>query len=148
MTGSTSHTPVYKFIFRDYPDYLVQRRVSTSILDGLLGGMVICALVALYSMRTRGVIPKSPCSIASVASFVAGSKLLGISRDAEWCSDTELRERGIPGLYSMGWSKVETRAMTSSSVPAKSESSIMSGNEDGVVGQDERDESSMENDRI
>ncbi|CAG8032889.1 unnamed protein product [Penicillium olsonii] len=104
--------PIYEGTFHDGRSYLVQNEISTRILDGLLGGMIICALIACFSMRTKDVLPKSPCSLASVASFVAGSKLLGIMRDAEQGGKDLSRER-----FSMGWWEVEPETV-GMSIPA------------------------------
>lgn len=127
----TSHAPVYEGVFHDGRKYFMQSEISTRILDGLLGGMVVCALVALCTMRTKGVLPKSPCSIASVASFVVGSKFLGALRGAEWCNDAELRERGLfERLFSMGWWKVEREVTSIQSIQLASSASSLSGTRD------------------
>jgi len=108
----------------------VQNEVSTRILEGVLAAMVVCAIVALCMMRTKRVLPKSPCSIASVASFVAESKFLGSLRGAEWCDDAELRERGLfDGLFSMGWWKVEGESSSDQSGGDSNDSSLSDRNE-------------------
>ncbi|KAJ5607236.1 hypothetical protein N7537_003855 [Penicillium hordei] len=130
---ATRHAPTYEGIFHDGRKYLVQSEVSTRILDGVLAGMVICALAVLCVMRTKEVLPKSPCSIASVASLVAESRLLELLRGSEY-SDAELRKRGLfEGLFSMGWWEVEkeTSQSDASASSGSSVSSVEVENHDG-----------------
>ncbi|OQE25189.1 hypothetical protein PENSTE_c006G07048 [Penicillium steckii] len=110
---ATSNAPIFDGTFHDGRTYLVQSKISTRILDGLLAAMIICALVASFSMRTKRILPKSPCSVASVASFVAGSKFLNIMRDVAPGERNLSQKR-----FSMGWWKVEpgTVQMTSESI--------------------------------
>lgn len=122
---ATSHAPIYEGVFHDGRKYLVQSEISTRILDGVLAGMVICALAVICVMRTKEVLPKSPCSIASVASLVAESRLLELLRGTEY-SDAELRKRGLfEGLFSMGWWEVE-KETSQSDASASSGSSVSS----------------------
>lgn len=122
---ATSHAPTYEGVFHDGRKYLVQSEISTRILDGVLAGMVICALAVLCVMRTKEVLPKSPCSIASVASLVAESRLLELLRGTEY-SDAELRKRGLfEGVFSMGWWEVE-KETSQSDTSASSGSSVSS----------------------
>jgi hypothetical protein len=51
--------PIYTENFHDGRKYLVQSEISTRILDGMLGSMVICALMTLYVTRTKRIIPMS-----------------------------------------------------------------------------------------
>lgn len=130
---ATSHAPIYEGVFHDGRKYLVQSEISTRILDGVLAGMVICALAVLCVMRTKEVLPKSPCSIASVASLVAESRLLELLRGTEY-SDAELRKRGLfEGAFSMGWWEVE-KGISQSCASASSGSSVSS------VGDETQDE--------
>ncbi|KAJ5401749.1 uncharacterized protein N7487_007645 [Penicillium crustosum] len=124
---ATSHAPIYEGVFHDGRKYLVQSEISTRILDGVLAGMVICALSVLCMMRTKEVLPKSPCSIASVASLVAESRLLELLRGTEY-SDAGLRKRGLfEGVFSMGWWEVEKE-------PSQSDASASSGSSVSSVG--------------
>lgn len=133
---ATKEAPRYAGIFHDGRDFLVQNTISTRILDGLLGGMILCALVALFSMRTKEVLPKSPCSIASVASFVAGSTFLGMMKD------TGLQEKDwSQRSFSMGWWKVERGATSDYST---SGAPSLSGNREHL-GQVESNESILDN---
>ncbi|KGO56618.1 Protein of unknown function DUF3433 [Penicillium expansum] len=127
---ATSHAPIYEGVFHDGRKYLVQSEISTRILDGVLGTMVICALAVLCVMRTKEVLPKSPCSIASVASLVAESRFLELLRGTEY-SDAELRKRGLfEGVFSMGWWEVE-RKMSQSDFSTSSGSSVSSVGDEG-----------------
>ncbi|KAK9846860.1 Protein of unknown function DUF3433 [Penicillium brevicompactum] len=104
---ATMEAPIYTGNFHDGRKYLVQSEISTRILDGVLGSMVMCALIALYVMRTKRIIPKSPTSIASVASLLYGSRVLGsiFPPGAAWHSSEEWKKRGVfdGRTFSMGW---------------------------------------------
>ncbi|CAI7647952.1 unnamed protein product [Penicillium manginii] len=139
---ATDHAPTYEGVFHDSRSYLVQSQVSTRILDGLLGGMIICALIALFSMRTKRILPNSPCSIASVASFVAGSTFLKMMRDRD-LQERDLSQRS----FSMGWWRVERDVGSASSVHMSSKSSSSLGDRRDP-GQNERAESIVERDEI
>ncbi|KAK0663042.1 hypothetical protein DIS24_g1526 [Lasiodiplodia hormozganensis] len=85
---------------------LKQSPISTRILEALLAIMFICAALSAALLDTNRVLPKNPCSIAAVATLLAGSELLAsIPRGAEWMSDKQLKERGVfeGKVYSMGW---------------------------------------------
>lgn len=87
---------------------LVQSAVSTRIIEGVLAAMLLCAVVAITLMDTRRVLPKNPCSIAAVASLLAGSSLLRedvIPVGSEWCNDWQLKRRGVfeGRAFTMGW---------------------------------------------
>ncbi|KAI9737737.1 MAG: hypothetical protein M1834_009105 [Cirrosporium novae-zelandiae] len=56
---------------------LIQNAAPTRVLEVLLALLFLTALVAPLLMRTRRVLPKNPCSIAAVASFIAGSGVGG-----------------------------------------------------------------------
>ena len=87
---------------------LLQDETSTRILQGLLGAMVLCALVSMIFTRSKNVLPQNPCSIAAVAAYLADSSILTkevIPPGSELMNEKELREKGIleHGLYSFGW---------------------------------------------
>ncbi|KAI9044253.1 DUF3433 domain-containing protein [Aspergillus affinis] len=88
--------------------YVVQSRVSTSILEGALAAMVLCGAAAITLMKTRHVLPKNPTTIAAVASLLAGSEMMKenvIPRGSEWCDDKELKRRRVfeDLTFSMKW---------------------------------------------
>lgn len=87
---------------------LRQDKVSTRILEVLLGAIAVCIALSLWSMNTKEILPKDPCSIGTAASLLAGAEMLResvIPNGAEWCDDKELKDRGVfEGLlFSMGW---------------------------------------------
>lgn len=85
---------------------LKQSPISTRILEGLLAAMFLCAALTFALLDTRQVLPKNPCSIAAVASLLAGSSLLAsIPEGAEWMSEKQLRDKGVfeDTVFSMGW---------------------------------------------
>ena len=90
-------------------DSLVQKKLSTRLLDTFLASMVLLAIASTLLMNTKNVLPKNPCSIAAVASLLAGSRILGdpaiIPRGAEWWDNAELVRRGVfaGSRFSMGW---------------------------------------------
>ncbi|OQE46118.1 hypothetical protein PENCOP_c001G08251 [Penicillium coprophilum] len=65
------------------------------------------------------VLPKSPTSIAAVACFLYGSRMLSsaIKNGSEWCSDEEMKKRGVfeGRSLSMGWWEVERQRSRSQS---------------------------------
>lgn len=92
---------------------LVQSRISTSILDGLLAALFICGIVTYADLwmatgGTRRVLPKNPMSIGAVLSLLAGAEMLSekvIPLGTEWLSDKEMRARGVFDgyVFSLGW---------------------------------------------
>jgi hypothetical protein len=86
---------------------LVQGAVSTRIVQVLLGIIAFCAIITFLNQDTRRVLPKNPCSIAAVASLLAGSELL--KKDTfppgpEFRDDRYLGDRLFNGwVFSMGW---------------------------------------------
>ncbi|KMU72952.1 hypothetical protein CISG_09966 [Coccidioides immitis RMSCC 3703] len=61
--------------------------------------MVILAVTSTLLMNTKNILPKNPCSIAAVASLLAGSRIVEdpqiIPQGAEWWDDKELVKRGV-----------------------------------------------------
>ena len=65
--------------FMDLNAYrLRQSEVSTRILQGLLAALSLCAIVGFLLTDNRAVLPRNPCSIAAVASLLAGSEMLHV----------------------------------------------------------------------
>lgn len=84
----------------------VQSPISTRVLEGLLLLMWICAITTMLLVRTRRILHRNPCTIAGMASLLAGSELLSvIPPGSEWCDNAELRKRGVfdSHLFSLGW---------------------------------------------
>ncbi|KAF2136700.1 uncharacterized protein K452DRAFT_362381 [Aplosporella prunicola CBS 121167] len=87
---------------------LQQNTVSTRVLQGFLGAITLCVAVSFYLMDTREVLPMNPCSIAAVASLVAGAEMLNpdvTPKGAEWLSDHEMEKRGVWSghKFGLGW---------------------------------------------
>jgi len=76
---------------------VVQDATSTRILEGLLATMLVCAVLAGILMDTRKVVPKNPCSIAAVGSFLADSNLMDRLPEFEGAEGmaTDERERQL-----------------------------------------------------
>ncbi|KAK3312149.1 hypothetical protein B0H66DRAFT_644434 [Apodospora peruviana] len=85
---------------------LHQSKISTRILEALLGIMFVCVVVAYSAQRHMGkLLPKEPCSIAAQASLLAGSDLLRyIPPGAEWMTDQERNRLDIfrRALFGLG----------------------------------------------
>jgi hypothetical protein len=103
---------------------LVQDPMSTRVLEALLGAMLLLAALNTVLMKTRGVVPKNPCSIAAAASLLADSNILdALPRGAERMSSEEIERRaGFKGkTFYMGWyEKDETAEKQRQTVRGKS----------------------------
>ncbi|OAP65124.1 hypothetical protein AYL99_01096 [Fonsecaea erecta] len=89
---------------------LVQSPLSTHLLVGVVGALLICALVVFITVDMRNVLPKPVGSIAAVASLLAGSRIVdpksGLAPPgSEYWSDDEWEKRGIwqSEMFRMGW---------------------------------------------
>ncbi|KAB2572379.1 hypothetical protein DBV05_g8947 [Lasiodiplodia theobromae] len=86
---------------------LKQSAVSTRILEGLLGAIVVCLLVSFWLLDTRKVMPENACSIAGAASLLAGADMLrDLPSGAEWWNDDEAVKKEVFGkdaVFSLGW---------------------------------------------
>ncbi|KAF2627245.1 hypothetical protein BU25DRAFT_410867 [Macroventuria anomochaeta] len=85
-----------------------QDKISTRILQGLLGAMVLCAIVSMIFTKGKKILPQNPCSIAAVAAYLAKSSLLSkenIPDGSEFMNAKALRKHEIlqGGFYSFGW---------------------------------------------
>lgn len=87
---------------------LKQSAVSTRILEGLLGVIALSAVLTFATLDTCRVLPKNPCSIAAMASLLAGADMLQkdvIPEGTEYMSRREMKEKGVLEgyLFTMGW---------------------------------------------
>ncbi|KAG8623474.1 hypothetical protein KVT40_008450 [Elsinoe batatas] len=85
---------------------VVQSRISTRILQSLLGVLSLCAVIAWSCTRSKKVLTKNPQSIAAMASLLVDADMLrDIPPGAEFMNDKELKRNGIfeGGFYSIGW---------------------------------------------
>lgn len=74
--------------------------------------MAPCALGYMLLLNRRRVLPHNPCTIATVAAYLANANLLTeeiIPKELEFLSAKEMRKRGLldEGLYSFGWWGIE-----------------------------------------
>ncbi len=86
---------------------LKQSIVSTRILQGVLGAIALCGIVAFIALgSTNRVLPNEPSSIAVVASLLAGSEMLRMTENKQVDQDKREGEKGDPWegyLFSLGW---------------------------------------------
>ncbi|KAF2647254.1 hypothetical protein K491DRAFT_723600 [Lophiostoma macrostomum CBS 122681] len=83
---------------------LTQDVASTRVLQGLLIGMMLCAIICLFTVRLHDVVPKNPSSIAAQISLVAGSSMMEkLPPGAQWMDDKEFNALFDSERYSMGW---------------------------------------------
>jgi hypothetical protein len=104
MTSSTRQATGY--MFDDNWQRLVQSKVSTRILQVLLGAMWFFTTIALFLFDVKNLMPKNPCSIAAQASLLADSKFLDmIPAGAENATAEELMKMTpfVDHEFSMGW---------------------------------------------
>jgi hypothetical protein len=104
MTNSTSQATGY--MSDDNWQCLVQSKVSTRILQVLLGAMWFSTTIALFLFDVKNLIPKNPCSIAAQASLLADSKFLDmIPAGAENATAEDLMKMTpfADHEFSMGW---------------------------------------------
>ncbi|EXJ68548.1 uncharacterized protein A1O5_08341 [Cladophialophora psammophila CBS 110553] len=89
---------------------LVQSPLSTHLLVGVVGALLICALVVFITIDMRNVLPKPVGSIAAVASLLAGSRIVDpksgmVPPGSEYWSDDEWDKSGVwqSEMFRMGW---------------------------------------------
>jgi len=89
---------------------LIQSPLSTHLLVGVLGVLLLFAITILISVDMRHVLPKPMGSIASVASLLAGSRLVDpksflVPKGSEFWSDSDWEKSGVwkGELFRMGW---------------------------------------------
>ncbi|KAI1880268.1 hypothetical protein JX265_001889 [Neoarthrinium moseri] len=94
---------------------IIQNRAPKLALQVLLGFMALCNIVAWASMRTRGILPHNPSSIAGAATLLAGGELwkgddeqrrgLFMPSEAAWRSERELKRQGLWAgvVFGLGW---------------------------------------------
>jgi hypothetical protein len=83
---------------------VVQDATSTRILDALLGSMLVLGIIGSVLLNTDHVLPKSPCSIAAVASLLADSKLLDQFVQGAWSADDKSSKQTFAHRrFYLGW---------------------------------------------
>ncbi|KAF2142285.1 uncharacterized protein K452DRAFT_358124 [Aplosporella prunicola CBS 121167] len=80
---------------------LKQGPISTRILEAFLAVLSLCAMLAYAALDTKQVLPNNPCSIAAVASLLAGSSILDtcFPPGSEWQRDG----LGKNMTFRLGW---------------------------------------------
>ncbi|KAH9914288.1 uncharacterized protein B0H18DRAFT_138450 [Fomitopsis serialis] len=77
------------------------------ILEGLLAGIFVCVVTVSFTLKTTGVLPRPPYSIASRMSLLAGSELLNLPELKEPGSQqvsTNMLEKRLQGTwFKLGW---------------------------------------------
>lgn len=85
-----------------------QSAISSRILEAQLATMLIFCIIAFYFLRPRDLLPLNPCSIASAATYLAPSQLVGenllppdagLRRESDLLGDSRLA--GL--MLSLGW---------------------------------------------
>ncbi|OOQ85648.1 hypothetical protein PEBR_25594 [Penicillium brasilianum] len=101
---SVEHMPILGNITNTSRVRLMQDATSTRILEGLLGAMLVFGIIGSVLLNTDHILPKNPCSIASVASFVADSSLLDQFTQGVWDPDDKLLRETFAGRrFYLGW---------------------------------------------
>ncbi|GKT50862.1 uncharacterized protein ColSpa_11043 [Colletotrichum spaethianum] len=84
---------------------LVQDNASTRIIQSVLALLMALTLVAwLLTPGTDTILPRNPCSIASVAALLVDGNVFGfLGRGAEWQATEEMKRSFLDGSHSMGF---------------------------------------------
>lgn len=102
--NTIAHSPLLGNVTSTDRLRLVQDATSTRILDGLLASMLILGILGTWLLNTDHVLPKSPCSIAAVASLLADSKLLDQFVQGAWRPDEKsLDQTFAHRRFYLGW---------------------------------------------
>lgn len=91
---------------------LQQNALSTRLLQGILGAMMLCAIVVLFKVNAKELLPKNPCSIAGRASLLVGAEMLSrdvIPEGSELLDETQLKARGVFEGYLFSMDRWEAR---------------------------------------
>lgn len=101
---SIEHAPLLGNITNTNRVRLMQDATSTRILEALLGAMLVLGIIGSVILNTDHVLPKNPCSIASVASLLADSSLLDQFLQGLWDpNDKSLRQTFAGRQFYLGW---------------------------------------------
>ncbi|KAF9881446.1 hypothetical protein CkaCkLH20_00592 [Colletotrichum karsti] len=94
---------------------LVQDDASTRIIQSILALLLLLTLFAwLLTPGTDTILPRNPCSIASVAALLVDGNVFGfLGRGAEWMPTEEVERSFLDGSRAMGfkmsWERVRQR---------------------------------------
>ena len=78
---------------------LKQSEVSTRILQGILAALSLCAIITFFLLDSRAVLPCNPCSIAAVASLLAGSEMLDVMMASKENDDLDEQQHKWGGYF-------------------------------------------------
>ena len=83
---------------------LVQNKISTIILEVLIGLVLVLSIAAYSTVRLNNILPHNPCSIAGVMSLLDGSRFCDLLYDNSVFRSRKERERLLrTWRYSLGW---------------------------------------------
>jgi hypothetical protein len=87
---------------------LKQNFLPKVILQCMLGQMFLCGAAAYWLTNMRRVLPHNPCSIAGVATLLAGSRMCTrerVPKGSEWLSAKQSMEARLweGDVFSLGW---------------------------------------------
>lgn len=94
---------------------LAQDRASTRVIQAILGLLIVLFLAGwALAPGTEVVLPRDPCSVASVAALLADGNVFGfLGRGAEWMPTEEVERGFMDGSRAMGfkmsWERVKKR---------------------------------------
>ncbi|KAK0620433.1 hypothetical protein B0T14DRAFT_521417 [Immersiella caudata] len=94
---------------------VVQDTVSTRILQALLASVLVLSAASWLALPKTNILPRSPTSIAGVASLLADGNIFGLlGRGAEWQSAEDLQAYFRDGLhvtmgFQLGWEPLKKR---------------------------------------
>lgn len=109
--NTIEHAPILANITTSNRQRVVQDIVSTRILEGLLGFILVLGIFGSVLLNTDHVLPKNPCSIAAVASLLADSKLLNEVENGTWDpNDKRARQTFAQYKFHLGWWLDDLRA--------------------------------------
>jgi hypothetical protein len=97
------------------PLRLVQDLISTRILQSVISAVLaLTFLTWVLTPGTPAILPRNPCSIASIAALLADGNVFGfLGRGAEWMDREELGKCFMDGSmrmgFKMGWERVRRR---------------------------------------
>ncbi|KAI0888810.1 uncharacterized protein GGS22DRAFT_152402 [Annulohypoxylon maeteangense] len=81
---------------------LVQDAISTRILEGLLLAILFLSLLSWYAMPNTKLLPRDPCSIASVVALLADGNIFDLlPPNAQMMSNKELKDFFGDGIFYM-----------------------------------------------
>ena len=105
---------------------LIQSSLSTHALVGVVGALLVCALVVFMTVDMRNVLPKPIGTIAAAASLLAGSRIVDprfgmVPAGSEYWSDEKWEKSGVwqSERFRMGWwNKFQEPADTGKRLPS------------------------------